>query len=1609
MIDNFRYDLTRAIEKSSLDVEIRERFVQALSSEKAQSIMTQVVQKSDYSIKNCLALYYEISGESAFLDYPDFIYSHLIKLNFPTLADDLQDTSEKKQEIKTILILYSVFCEFEKNSDCDAFYVKYPIIMPQSDEIKNTEDRLEYYTFENVFKRKYVYELMRLSQEVTPFNSLDHISGVFCVAINIARQLLKVGLPVNLGRVAGAAACHDIGKFACIGDNTKRVPYLHYYFSDLWYKDNSLFYMGNIAVNHSTWDLELETLSLESLILIYSDFRVKNRKNKLGRQEMHLFNLDDSFDVILNMLDDVDIAKENRYKRVYAKLLDFEKYMKSKGIGVDPFDEMGEPISKKPIVLLGQDEIVSYYKELSIEKNIFLMANLSTEEGFNRILDNAASETDGKVLRSYLNIFDEYYAYLESGQKLVTLAFLYNLLVNKDEDVRNHAADLMGKIIGSYDEEYRKELPKDVIIAPFEISSASLFKRYFQQMLYPDHKIVDLHIEWIRLNVKIMISSLFKSATENTRNQLFDIFQETLTETNIWDDCAIYLMQSIKHINFAFFENKNLTPTLEFIEAGISSTDVNTSLLTLDSTRVAYLRMLDKDENRKKAAKMISVVDHPYEQAPLNYLKYKTYKMMNLGDELLKKYENFSNPSELRTEQLFLSNLRSATPWVVKKANIEIVVDAENSVGAKSSLQTAMHLCNLLKVSSTESVRNHAGKALINIMKSLTLHEKNEICVELIRALEMQEYQFTRYIPEYLGQILLELSPTEINEIFNDFREKIKISNWQVTILVLRTVGWTLKYFEHRYQAESEEDYKEQLKTMLGMLLNGVYSYDKFVKHEAFRVIGREVLGAKTITIETKHQIFRLLGKKLLYAISKMTEEDVVFINFSASLNSIYRFILEYEFLHGEIKMRTTKKAAFFPGTFDPFTLSHKQIARCIRDMGYSVYLAVDEFSWSKRTQANSLRRMIMEMSVADEMDIFIYPETDQINISSPIDLKRLQDSFSGEDVYMVVGSDVVKNASSYKKEKVENSIHTFNHVIFERTGENSIEDAEYLDILTSIDAKVQRLTLPAQYKDISSTQIRSYIDNNNDISQFVDPMAQKFIYEMGLYLKEQQFKKSLRTKRFDIEYIKNPTVDVLHELIREHKGDSPAYHDAIDSMDFSDIQLAVSIRDTVTKKLYAFSILNWLKSSMYYANFKDHEVCERLRKDASGRIALIRGLFINRGVAPANIEQILLTEVLTQCISKDYTYAVYKPLVHAENPTEDMLERQGFIRIDGETEDKSIYLVNISSPCILFLDFMTKLKEPFNTNAELSAVVETTRRRLQKALTKLHKGSLVLAFDNDVLIDKLLEMICEQNEVTTQISEPRILGSKMCVPFGSVLNSSTVPNTVTKSLHSVKMYDPDLKNFNVTASPYYLDLESQVKMLGSFQRPIMIIDDLLHKGYRMKALDPLFEKEGLDVELIVSILTGKGKEIMDMQGRDVNSSYFLPNLKYWFYEKAMYPFVYGDSINRTTNPKRYMLPSINFILPYCMPVFLADCDNKDVFELSKVCIENAMTLFKCIEAEYQKIYDKNFTLKQLGEVFVSPYCPDLGENIQHDVNLRPTEYLANDLERMMRIESLVT
>lgn len=146
----------------------------------------------------------------------------------------------------------------------------------------------------------------------------------------------------------------------------------------------------------------------------------------------------------------------------------------------------------------------------------------------------------------------------------------------------------------------------------------------------------------------------------------------------------------------------------------------------------------------------------------------------------------------------------------------------------------------------------------------------------------------------------------------------------------------------------------------------------------------------------------------------------------------------------------------------------------------------------------------------------------------------------------------------------------------------------------------------------------------------------------------------------------------------------------------------------------------------------------------------------------------------------------------------------------------------------------------------------------------------------------------------------------------------------------------------------------------------------------------------------------------MDVQKRDVDCVYFIPKLRHWFNENLLYPYIGGDILWRGEYPKRNLIASVNLILPYTSPTFIKKASKKAIYDLSKICLENAFDILKAIEEEYQNIRERNLTLSNLGDVFISPRYPDHGKDINFDLSLPPSHYLKNDIELLERMENIL-
>ena len=1442
------------------------------------------------------------------------------------------------------------------------------------DELAGSPCAPSYQRFLRLWRREFVYELMRLGLEVTPYRTLEHIAGVHHLAVTAARALRKSGVAVDVALVSGAAAGHDLGKFGCRPG--ERVPYLHYFYTDQWFRRRRMTDIGHVAANHSVWDLEPDYLSVEALLLIYADFRVKQLHDAQGREITRISTLAQAFQVILDKLDDVDGEKQKRYTRVYARLEDFEQFMVSCGVDVTMSGGDTPPLPEKHTALMTDDEALRALTLRCVGHNMELMHRLTDQRSFARLLEEARGETDWRRLRAYLAVMESYSLYLHIPQKVQTLTFLYELLMHREGDIRRQAAALLGEIIAGFHAGYAKERPADIRPDPRAITDVDQWRLYLDKILYPDHKLMPQHRRWIGYTLKFAVGSLLSHCPGREERFLAPVFAYYRRPEDLDDYTAFQLLDTAAALPDTAYTASRARQMTDFAAALSLRKDL--------TIRMAAVLLLDRlarlyPEDGRALEAVTAVPDG--DSGTLRYLKQD---VLSQGAPLLL-------PEDVVSE-IFLDNLKTATPWITKQGNLRLLTDFARS-GKSPALHIATHLSNLIKVSDRVTVRHSAGNALLALAPRLTADQRNEVAVELCRGLELGQQEFTKYIPDYLGRFALWLPPAELDEVLDDLRVNLSSSDSRVTASVLDTVGVIYEAYD-AYRSrfpETDDAYRRRRERLLGLLMRGLSGIDGATRQEALFVLGRRVFGSGELGRHEKRRAFMLTQRKLLSAQDEFPGEGLTFYYRAAMLGKLYRFITEERLFHKGFDFGAPRPVAFFPGTFDPFTLSHKGIVRAIRDQGFEVLLAIDEFSWSKKTQPYRLRRRIAAMAVADVFHVSIFPEDFPVNIANPENLHELRAAFPGRSVSIVVGSDVVLHASSYKKSVTPDSIHTFDHVVFRRT-EPDAEPADY----SCITGKVLELTLPPQLEEISSTRIREAVDANRDISNLIDPTVQEFIYRRGLYLREPQDKPVLRTEdlsflpaspetaeKFLRTMLSVPTAAALRTQI-ESRGD--------------DVMVC---RDTDGTILGAASYA-CLDSARLFARLGDPALSGLVRQNAGGRTLLISGLFVPRGERQSDLCQLLITEVLTLALSREFTYALYLPLEGAVSGYgRQLLTLQGFVPA-GESTDA--LAVDMRCPIVLSRNVDTAVKAPFSSSPRVLAAIAAAHRRLQAALTKLQPGSLVLSLSAGVIYHRLLQRITGRNGVPAEPTTPRVLGPDICVPYGKILRGVAVPNTVTKTLRTDKVYEPDLSTYSIEAYPDYSPLPDQVRTIQAFARPVILVDDMLHDGKRIRRLAPLLAETNTPVDqVLVGYLTGMGRDLMEQLGYDVDAIYYLPNLRLRFVESTLYPFIGGDTVRRSEALPGGLQPAVNRILPYAAPEYTG-MDDETAWELSLCCLENARDILLALETEFRSLYARNLTLSRLGEAVILPLCPDKGGCMTYDLSRAASTYLEGDIELLKRM-----
>ena len=1521
-------------------------------------------------------------------------YSYQVALALLYPAADHSHTSAQWDGALCFLQFLQVLLDEERVHVPFDFWMDFDLC--SEEELAGSSVAEEYRQFYRRYREEYIYELLRLSREVTPFKTLDHIAGVHYVAMRVSRAFKASGGLIDLGLISGAALGHDIGKFGC--KPGERVPYLHYYYTDQWFTLRSLTTIGHIAANHSVWDLEIENLSAESLALVYADFRVKQTYDENHRETACLYSLQEAFDVILSKLDNVDDAKRLRYQYVYAKLHDFEEYLISFGVDTTLKTAGSPPLPSKNAALMSPEEVVTALCHTAVDHNIRLMHRLGREQLFGNVLEAARSEKDPARLQAYVSIFEEYFTYWSAPQKEQTLDFLYELLLVPDGDIRRRAAALIGRILAAYRLGYKKEPPKDALPDPEEGRPFQLWAEYLEKLVYPDHRLTPRQISMIRYQAKTVADALLMNCSkEDAPRFAGELFRHYQHPENTDPDAAFALLDAVLSLPLDRVPEDAPHLLTTFAAWWLARGDLPQKAAALRLFRHLLTKLAPDSPEMAAIAAATKSADCSG-STPLLFLQLQLEKQ--LGLDASAQQAQLDSPDAV--SNVFLDNLKTATPWVLKAVGVEYLLNQVERGDHANILHIATHFSNLMKVSENVVVRRMAGSSLLSIAPALTPDRRNEIAVELSKALETGQAEISQYIPLYLGQFALWLTPLELDELLSQMQTLLSSANTGVVAAALATVGSILEHYVSyagRF-GEPADVVEARRKRMAGLLLKGLASYRQSVRQVSLEILGERLFASKDLSYGDKTTLFVLMAKKILFLINEQPEQELSFFYTAAALSHIYRFIVTHRIESGPFQFQSHANAAFFPGTFDPFSLSHKGIVQGIRDLGMEVYLAIDEFSWSKKAQPSLVRRQIVSMSIADEFDVYLFPHDIPVNLATPDDLNRLREVFAGRELYLAVGSDVVANASSYKAPPSEGSVHSLNHIVFRRSS-----DAEGHEIdadLRCISGHVLQLQLPTHLEDISSTRIRENIDLGRDISSLIDPVVQDFIYQNSLYLREPQYKQIVRAGDLEFSYTEKPDRHLWEELTAAVADDysQPLQLDPRDSVF---VLRGIQPRPRVL----GFLTLRSVTSGGLFEALEDTQLADYVRKHTAGKIQFLTGLYAVRNPGGNHdVGQLLMTEALSRSMVAECSYAVWYG--HTSDAVLDLLERQGFVRAEIPSS-RPLLLVDMRSPAVLIQNIPTTLKEPFSSDRHVLEAVGAARSRMQRAITGLYPGSLVLSLNAEVIYHRLVRKIVDLNGVPAEPTVPRVLGPKMCVPFGKILRGNAIPNTVTKTIHTDKVFAQDLRSFDIASYPGYAPLESQIRTIHSFRRPVILVDDLLHSGNRIKALDPLFRQEGVAIDqVLVGLLSGRGRDLMASKGRSVDSVYFVPNMRAWFVESTMYPFIGGDAVEREDPSVPGLTPGVNLILPYAFPRFYKECEREAVFHFSCACLENARDILLALETSYRSRFAKNLTLSRLNEAVILPLTPDKGSCMHYDPYLPASVFLQNDLKMLLRMRNVL-
>lgn len=1524
-----------------------------ISESVMQSLMLDkfIVSKLSYIIENKKVTCEDVKNitlqvvEKLYPNNNDFtledVYKYIQNVSFPNI-----NILKKKYEFENSVLIYlkilkTITLCFKKDIFSRMFNIRYSI--GYENDSNNVFDKL----YDDCLEHYYIYEWFLLSNELYDSDYIQRLEGIFFVIDKLSKKLFDKGHLINTQYLKFAAIGEFIGYLVMKNTNS------YEYYVKSWFNKNGFNQVGKIAINNNILCLSNEGLPLESVILIYANLRigVKDKDNYFIVKR----------NISLNKIE--NIKEENLKKLIKIKIHDFEDFLVSSYININTFEENATTHDNYLELLSGED-LIHYIKNTSLNYKFKLIDIINNNNKFKYILEDFKNCNKISDLQIYIDVFVKYGQYLDKDNKNKLLEVLYNILGQKGVINKYKISKLLGKTIAMYNNNIFN-ISNDVTIN----ECCKVFDLYIGRILLNDNLIASGdQIFCFAMLIKDFFTYVDKSKIQQCIQCLLKYFGN-LTDR---DNSIFALVYAFKNIEFNLYKDSQIKLLFNYIMFYLKQGNKKIVFALLDYiSKAIFSNRINKDI-KLEIKRVIENLDFVNNKS-IEYLKFKVLLNVNYTEDLKNNYVDFMLRSKSNISELFLNNLKLATPWYEKIINIEFLSELLKDASNISILHVATHLCNLLKVSAIEVVRKKAGSMLLDIEKLMTIDQRNEICVELLKGLEISELDCAYNIPNFLAKFSLMLHPKELDEMIGEFYSTYKCNNDDVRILILKTIDIIINNYNiyKNNFIENIDNYDKRLDRLLGILVKGIISKSKKVSNFALKYISIDIFNSSIISDYNKLLIFNKIIKKVVNLIDYNSIDEFELLNRSLCFDYIYDFMTKYKLEHGNMLMSQSKKVAFFSDSFNNFNKSYEVLINKIIDLNYELYIYISEFNWNNKLFPFKERLDMTIQKTASNFNVFIFPSGCPINIANLSDIKKLIKIFNNKDLYLVLNHNQITEHLIKKQRQHKNSLLSCNYIIYDKN--NNINTKSILD-------------------KINGNVIKLNMDNN--------------------YGKDVIYKSVGYKRKFKVEIIEDISKNIVDEIGRYIFMYTDLYKNIGEEIDNKNISLLVIRENSDNNKIVGFSAFHKISLADVFREFKNLDIANYVRKNTSGKIVIIDGMYNIPYEEGNSLEQILLMETLSYCLKNDFTYAIYHNtlLNYDSKKVHDVLKLHGFNKLNCCDNSKDIYCVDMKFPICLTLDIENLINKEFLRNNNIKEIVEETRKKLKLYLTKLFPGSLIMSFDVNMLQNSLVDQVCKINRVSSNdLFNNSELGKYICVPYGNIFNGKYIPNTVTKSLHLEKFYNYNMREYKVFNSINYLDITTQLKTIKAYNRPVILVDDILHYGDELNYLDSLLKNNDVSVEkIVVSILSSNGKDLMDMHDRHVECEYFVPNLRLWLKESRLYPFIGGYSILTENDINYELIPSVNNILPYKSPNFVEGTNKKLVYNFSMLCLQSAKKLFKKIEDEYEKKYGKVLMIKELKHVINCPRIPSKGKNISYNLNKKVSYYLENEIQDLMRLEKVI-